>query len=72
MWLCLMHPRMRDFYLDRERMVREGIAHLRAAWAAHPDDRALSGLIAEFAAGNQDFARLWGEQDVKSAAEGSR
>jgi transcriptional regulator with XRE-family HTH domain len=72
MWLCLMHPRMRDFYLDRERMVREGIAHLRAAWAAHPDDRALGGLIAEFTAGDQDFARLWGEQDVKVNGRGTK
>jgi transcriptional regulator with XRE-family HTH domain len=72
MWLCLMHPQMRDFYLDRERMVREGIAHLRAAWAAHPDDPALAGLIAEFTAGNEDFARLWGEQDVKVNGRGTK
>ena len=42
MWLCLMHPEIREFYVDRERVVREGIAHLRAAWAAHPEDRALT------------------------------
>ncbi|RSN68813.1 helix-turn-helix transcriptional regulator [Actinomadura sp. WAC 06369] len=72
MWLCLMHPRLRGYYLDRERMVREGIAHLRAAWAAHPDDPALTGLIAEFTAGHEDFARLWAEQDVKVAARGTK
>lgn len=24
MWMCLMHPRTREFYVDRERVVREG------------------------------------------------
>jgi transcriptional regulator with XRE-family HTH domain len=72
MWLCLMHPRVRELYLDRERVVREGIAHLRAAWAAHPDDRALTGLIAQFSAGDEDFARLWAEQDVKVSGRGRK
>ncbi|NVK76644.1 helix-turn-helix domain-containing protein [Streptomyces morookaense] len=36
MWLCLLHPAMRGFYADREQVLRDGIAHLRAAWAAHP------------------------------------
>ena len=48
MWLCLMHPEVREFYVDRERVVREGVAHLRAAWAAHPEDQVLTDLIAEF------------------------
>ncbi|WP_416520295.1 helix-turn-helix transcriptional regulator [Streptomyces achromogenes] len=64
MWLCLMHPEMRGFYVDREQVLRDGIAHLRAAWAAHPQDRALSGLIAEFAAQDEDFARLWSQREV--------
>ncbi|AIJ26634.1 helix-turn-helix domain-containing protein [Amycolatopsis methanolica 239] len=34
MWLCVLHPKTRELYVDRERVVREGIAHLRAAWAA--------------------------------------
>ncbi|MEU8994720.1 hypothetical protein AB0C95_07835 [Streptomyces caniferus] len=36
MWLCLMRREMREFPVDRERVVWEGIAHLRAAGAAHP------------------------------------
>jgi transcriptional regulator with XRE-family HTH domain len=72
MWLCLMHPEVREFYLDRERVVREGIAHLRAAWAAHPDDDALTGLIAEFTDGNEEFARLWAERDVKVSGRGHK
>ncbi|GAA1770346.1 helix-turn-helix transcriptional regulator [Streptomonospora arabica] len=72
MWLCLMHPRMRDFYVDREGALREGIAHLRAAWAAHPEDEAMTGLIAEFMAGDEEFARLWAERDVEVNGRGRK
>ncbi|MER5252112.1 helix-turn-helix transcriptional regulator [Streptomyces sp. NPDC002855] len=72
MWLCLMHPEMREFYVDRERVVREGIAHLRAAWAAHPQDRALTDLINEFTARDEDFARLWAERDINVNGRGSK
>ncbi|MBE1470103.1 transcriptional regulator with XRE-family HTH domain [Kibdelosporangium phytohabitans] len=72
MWLCLMHPKMRDFYVDRERVVREGIAHLRAAWAAHPDDQALTGLIAEFITRDEEFARLWAERDIEVNGRGRK
>ncbi|MBK3521119.1 MULTISPECIES: helix-turn-helix domain-containing protein [Streptomyces] len=64
MWLCLLHPEMRGFYADREQVLRDGIAHLRAAWAAHPQDGDLSALIAEFATQDEDFARLWSEREV--------
>lgn len=72
MWLCLMHPPMRGFYEDREHTLREGIAHLRAAWATHPDDRALTDLITEFTAHDEDFARLWAERDVKVNGRGRK
>lgn len=72
MWLCLMHPEIRELYVDRERVVREGIAHLRAAWATHPEDRALSDLIAEFIAGDEDFARLWAERDIRVNGRGRK
>ncbi|MER5942664.1 helix-turn-helix transcriptional regulator [Streptomyces sp. NPDC001928] len=72
MWLCLMHPEMREFYVDRERVVREGIAHLRAAWAAHPDDRALTNLIAEFITHDEEFGRLWAERDIKVNGRGHK
>lgn len=72
MWLCLMHPMMRDFYADRERVVREGIAHLRAAWAAHPEDQELADRIAEFTTRDAEFARLWGERDVKVNGRGQK
>ncbi|GAA2616215.1 helix-turn-helix transcriptional regulator [Streptomyces axinellae] len=72
MWLCLMHPRIREIYTDRERVVREGIAHLRAAWAAHPEDQALTDLITEFMAGNEEFARLWAERDINANGRGHK
>lgn len=58
MWLCLRHPALRDFYVDRERVIREGIADLRAACAAHPDDTALAGLVAALTSSSEEFARL--------------
>ncbi|GGP79257.1 helix-turn-helix transcriptional regulator [Saccharothrix coeruleofusca] len=72
MWLCLMHPKMREFYVDRERALREGVAHLRAAWAAHPEDRALTDLIAEFIARDEDFARFWAERDINVNGRGRK
>ncbi|MEU3459441.1 helix-turn-helix transcriptional regulator [Streptomyces sp. NPDC006733] len=72
MWLCLIHPEIREFYVDRERIVREGVAHLRAAWAAHPEDQALSELIAEFLARDEDFAHRWAEGDVKVGGRGAK
>ncbi|OLR91384.1 helix-turn-helix domain-containing protein [Actinokineospora bangkokensis] len=72
LWLCLLHPRVREFYPDRERVAREAVAHLRAAWAAHPHDRALSDLIARFTAGHDGFARLWARRDVRVGARGTK
>jgi transcriptional regulator with XRE-family HTH domain len=72
MWLCLLHPEIREFYVDRDRVVREAIAHLRSAWAAHPDDRVLAGLITELTTHHEEFARLWAERDVKVNGRGSK
>ncbi|WAL68039.1 helix-turn-helix transcriptional regulator [Amycolatopsis cynarae] len=72
MWLCLMHPAMRELYVDRERVVRQGIAHLRAAWAAHPEDQPLTDLITEFIARDDEFARWWGERDVEVNGRGRK
>lgn len=72
MWLCLMHPETRALYVDRERVMREGIAHLRAAWAAHPEDRALTDLITECIARDEEFARLWAERDIEVNGRGHK
>ncbi|MEJ8654438.1 helix-turn-helix transcriptional regulator [Streptomyces sp. MS1.AVA.3] len=72
MWLCLLHPEMREVYVDRERVVREGIAHLRAAWAAHPEDQALTDLIAECTTRDEEFARWWAERDIQVNGRGRK
>ncbi|MFE3504330.1 helix-turn-helix transcriptional regulator [Kitasatospora sp. NPDC059160] len=72
MRLCLLHPAMRGFYADREGALRDGVAHLRAAWAAHPQDRALTDLIAEFTTQDEDFARLWSEREVRVNGRGRK
>ncbi|WP_392668428.1 helix-turn-helix transcriptional regulator [Streptomyces sp. LN785] len=72
MWLCLIHPEVREYYVDRERVVREGIAHLRAAWAAHTDDQVLNELITQCINHNEQFARLWDQRDVKINGRGHK
>ncbi|MCX5388287.1 helix-turn-helix domain-containing protein [Streptomyces sp. NBC_00083] len=71
-WLCLAHPEVRARYADRERVLRDGVAHLRAAWAAHPEDRVLTGLIAELRAGEAEFARVWAERDIAVGGRGHK
>ncbi|MGD0555355.1 MAG: helix-turn-helix transcriptional regulator [Streptosporangiaceae bacterium] len=69
-WLCVAHPGFRDFYVDRERVVRESIADLRAAWAANSDDKALDDLITRMRAASPEFARLWRQHDVRVNGRG--
>lgn len=71
-WLCLKYLKTRDFYVDSERVMREGIAHLRTAWAAHPEDQVLTDLITQFTTGDEEFARLWAERDVKVNGRGHK
>lgn len=70
--LCVTEPALRDFYVDRERIIGEGIADLRAAWAAHPEDRELAELIAELTADSEEFARAWAGHDVMVRGRGRK
>lgn len=72
LWLCVMEPALRDFYVERERIIREGIADLRAAWAAHPEDGQLAEMIAELEANSAEFARAWASQDVMVRGRGRK
>jgi transcriptional regulator with XRE-family HTH domain len=72
LWLCMVHPAFRDFYRDRERVIREGIADLRAAWAAHPQDAALAELVRKLTAASAEFARLWALRDVRVNGRGQK
>lgn len=69
--LCLLHPRLRESYVDQEQVVREGVAHLRLAWAKHPEDPGLRALIAECLA-REDVARWWSEPDVPLSGRGHK
>ena len=70
--LCLLHPRIRESYLDRESVVRDGVAHLRAAWATHPDDQALNDLITERITRDEDVARWWSAPTVTLTGRGRK
>lgn len=68
----MMHPALRDFYRDRERVIREGIADLRAAWAAHPGDPARGELVGQLTSRSAEFARLWALRDVRVNGRGQK
>lgn len=70
--LCVLHPAFADFYGDRERVIREGIADLRAAWAAHPGDTALADLVERLRSCSEEFARLWERRDVRVNGQGTK
>ncbi|MEW2274360.1 MmyB family transcriptional regulator [Streptomyces griseofuscus] len=53
-------------------MAGRGRAHLRAAWAAHPEDRKPSSLVAECATQDENFARLWSEREVSVNGRGRK
>jgi transcriptional regulator with XRE-family HTH domain len=72
LWLCLLYPPLRDFYPDHASVVRDGIADLRAAWAAHPDDTALDELIEELTTHSTEFAQLWPQRCVRVNSRGLR
>jgi transcriptional regulator with XRE-family HTH domain len=72
MVLCVLHPAFADFYVDRERVIREGIADLRAAWAAHPGDTALADLVERLRSRSEEFARLWERRDVRVNDQGTK
>lgn len=72
LWLCLLHPGFRDFYPDRERVIREGIADLRAAWAAHPDDQSFADLVGELTTRSDEYSRLWARRDVRVNGRGNK
>ncbi|MDT8914995.1 helix-turn-helix transcriptional regulator [Amycolatopsis sp. PS_44_ISF1] len=70
--LCLLHPAIRRSYLDQERVVRDGVAHLRAAWARHPDDRALGDLIDECITRDAEVAKWWNARDLALTGRGPK
>jgi transcriptional regulator with XRE-family HTH domain len=72
MWLCTLEPAFADYYPDREQVIREGIADLRAAWAAHADDTELADLVGRLTAESEEFATWWERRDVKIKGNGRK
>ncbi|WP_211658630.1 helix-turn-helix transcriptional regulator [Phytoactinopolyspora halophila] len=72
MWLCVLQLPHRDFYLEREQVIRQGIADLRAAWASRTDDPEMATLIDELTSQSAEFARLWDEHDVRVNGRGRK
>jgi transcriptional regulator with XRE-family HTH domain len=70
--VCILDPRLREFFRDREHTIREGIADVRAAWAARPEDAGLGALVDELLSGSDEFARLWAMRDVKVNGRGRK
>jgi transcriptional regulator with XRE-family HTH domain len=70
--VCILDPRLQEFFRDREHSVREGIADLRAAWAARPEDVAIGALVDELLSASDEFARLWAQRDVKVNGRGRK
>lgn len=72
LWIGFGLPWLRDFYVDRERVVRACIADLRAAWAAYPDDAGIADLVERLSMTDDEFARLWKMRDVRVNANGRK
>ena len=70
--LCLFNPGRRAVYVNREQVLRDGIADLRAAWAARPDDAVLGARIRDWCARSPEFARLWERRDVRVNGRGRK
>jgi hypothetical protein len=54
------HPAARDLVVPWERMARDCVAHLRTVTDGQAD-----ALVAELSAASPDFARLWGDHEVR-------
>ncbi|GAC67000.1 helix-turn-helix transcriptional regulator [Gordonia soli] len=69
---CFLDDRFRDFYQDRDEVVRGAVLDLRAAWADHADDRELARLIDELESGSVEFAGYWRSREVSVRARGDK
>jgi transcriptional regulator with XRE-family HTH domain len=70
--LCLFDPERRALYRERERVLGDGVADLRAAWATHPDDARLRARIRDWCARSAEFARMWERRDVRVNGRGRK
>lgn len=69
--LVYLQPAIRQLVLDWAVMARHVVAWLRLEVGRHPEDEETNAFIAELAATDPDFLRLWNEQDVVDPMHGS-
>ncbi|WP_329336577.1 helix-turn-helix transcriptional regulator [Streptomyces sp. NBC_00663] len=68
----LLDPAARDLHPDWEERAAEVAGQLRVAAGRHPDDRELTGLIAELADVSPEFRRFWASEEVTMCAAGRK
>ncbi|MFG7946829.1 helix-turn-helix domain-containing protein [Streptomyces cacaoi] len=65
-----LHPGSRELYVDWEETAEHGVAHLRAAAGADPEQPDLAALVDELLRESPDFARFWGRYEVRARGGG--
>lgn len=60
-----LDPASKDFWADWDKGADDAVAFLRTETGRAPYDRALTDLVGELTAKNDDFARRWARHDVK-------
>ncbi|MEW2566744.1 hypothetical protein [Streptomyces sp. NPDC047070] len=63
-------PDARDFYPDRERVARSGLAALRAGSGDLENDPRLTELVGELSLKSPEFRALWARHDVRGKGDG--
>ncbi|NUR67251.1 MAG: helix-turn-helix domain-containing protein [Streptomyces sp.] len=67
-----LDPAARDLHPDWADRAAEAVGQLRVAAGRHPDDRELTGLIAELADASPEFRRIWDSGEVTMCAAGRK
>jgi transcriptional regulator with XRE-family HTH domain len=62
--LGFLHPYFRDFFVEREQVMREWTAFFRAVVAARPDDLQVAELLNELLERSEEFRDLWDLSEV--------
>jgi hypothetical protein len=63
-----LDPFQREFRLDWDETVAEGVAVLRGSFGAEPDDPGLRELVDHLSERSERFRELWARHDVKARA----
>jgi transcriptional regulator with XRE-family HTH domain len=69
---AFLDPEGLDLYVDRDEVVADSVAGLRALAGADMGEPAILELVADLDAGSETFRTLWARQDVRAKVGGSR